>query len=303
MKTFNLFLSLLIIFAMVSCKGGEDKTDNTDGETDTIIAEEIPENVFGGATKEFIVIPSPVETAVILQRAGAKYDEEILNPVENRTNYTTNLSMALNLGIYSADMCYASMCNQSQASINFMGAVKKLAEDIGILEAVSESTFDRMEANANRKDSLLHILSEVVMNAEMSLKEDERSETAAIILTGGWIEGLYIATQVVKNIDDDKEMMNKIADQRLSLETLLLLLKKYEDNESFHALITSLIDLQTVFNKVKVTEADVETETDADKGKTVIKSKTKTVITQEVFSEICEEIAKVRNSIVNAEII
>ena len=84
------------------------------------------------AKQIFYSLPSPLETAMILKRAGAKYNEEILNSADNTSRYNTNKSMALNLGIYSTDLSYASLFDQTQASIRYMTASKKMAEGLGI---------------------------------------------------------------------------------------------------------------------------------------------------------------------------
>ena len=44
-----------------------------------------------------------------LLEAGARFDATLLNPVENKSNYTTSKSMALNLGIFVCDLSFASM--------------------------------------------------------------------------------------------------------------------------------------------------------------------------------------------------
>ncbi|MBC7124657.1 MAG: hypothetical protein H5T24_03430, partial [Bacteroidales bacterium] len=79
----------------------------------------------------FYSLPSPLETAMILKRSGATYNEELLNPIENASKYNTTKSMALNLGIYSTDLSYASLFDQTQATIKYMTVSKKMAEGLG----------------------------------------------------------------------------------------------------------------------------------------------------------------------------
>ena len=51
------------------------------------------------AQKVFHVIPSPVEAAIVLQRAGVAYNEDLLNSYENVSKYQTIRKRAINLGV------------------------------------------------------------------------------------------------------------------------------------------------------------------------------------------------------------
>ena len=52
-----------------------------------------------------------------------------------RGNYVTNKSMALNLGIYTCDLSFASLYEQTQLIIDYMNAAKKMADGLGILKS------------------------------------------------------------------------------------------------------------------------------------------------------------------------
>jgi hypothetical protein len=190
-------------------------------------------------------LPSPIETALLLKRAGAKFNDEYLNPIDNITKYTSTKKMALNLGVYSADLSFVSMFDQSQYSVKYLSAVKKMADELGVLNAVDQSIFDRMDKNMDNPDSLMEIISETFMNSDAFLKENDRVETAAIVLVGGWIEGLYIAAQIAKSTENNKEIIQRIIDQRTALTTLLNLLEEYKSNEDVKDVMTQLKELET----------------------------------------------------------
>lgn len=48
------------------------------------------------------------------EKAGAKYNKNILNDVKNVDKYTSAGQQALNLGIYGADLSYTSVFNHTQ---------------------------------------------------------------------------------------------------------------------------------------------------------------------------------------------
>jgi len=166
-KALNFYAVFLIILIAASCSSDKSKKSDSD-EMVTLDSLEINEQLIKDvkAVKEiFYSLPSPLETAMILKQAGAKYNEELLNPTGNVSKYVTNKSMALNLGIYTTDLSYASLFDQTQATINYMNASKKMAEGLGILNAIDEDIIERLEANVNNRDIIMDIISETIMNS------------------------------------------------------------------------------------------------------------------------------------------
>ncbi len=210
LKLQQALLLLLLGGMLFSCNNPEGVSGNED-EINQEVTESL-EDDFNQAKQVFYSLPSPIETAMLMKRAGAKYDENLLNKINNIPNYTTTLNKAMNLGIYGADLSFVSMFNQSQACVKYLAATKTLADDLGILHAVDKSYINRMENNINNRDSLMCIISETFMNSNSFLKENKRPELAAIILAGGWLEGLYLATEITKNTEDKTELKTRIVD-------------------------------------------------------------------------------------------
>ncbi len=292
-KIFSL-LSLLTISTLslflVSCQGDKSNLENQLEDSLNVSDE------FNKAKQVIYGIPSPIETAMLMKRAGAKYNQDYLNPLSNLGNYTTTKSMALNLGVYSADLSFASMFDQSQASIKYLSATKKLADDLGILNAIDKSIITRMENNINNRDSVMEIISETFMNSNSFLKENDRGEIAAIILTGGWLEGLYIGIQIVKNTAANKELMERIADQRLSLNTLISLLNEYKNDANVQSILPDMERLKKVFDKIQTSSTKMEViEKD---GKNIITSTSEVKFTQEVFNELDAVVTEIRSNII-----
>ena len=60
---------------------------------------------------------------------------------------------------------------------------------------------------------------------EKSLNEDGRSSTSALIIAGGWIEGLYIATQIAKKMPENEKIKSIICQLKFSSKSVLELIK------------------------------------------------------------------------------
>lgn len=295
----SLKFNILAVMPMVAlavllynCGGGNNVEDQIDENmNDTTVVDE-----FNKAKQVFYSLPSPIETAMLLKRAGAKFNPEFLNKIENLANYTTNRSMALNLGVYSADLSFASMFDQKQFSTKYLAATKKLADELGILNAIDQSYIDRMETNLNNRDSLMEIISETFMNSNSFLKENDRAEIAGIILSGGWIEGLYLACEISQTTPSNKEIVDRIIDQSLSLSTLVSMLSEYPNDENVKYVLGELNRIKAIFDKVVVSKSKIEAVEDKD-GKTILKTESTSSISSETLAELYKTVDEIRTNI------
>lgn len=289
------FLLLFTILPFMACNTGNqnnknislDDSSNTD-QVDVTIKK---------AKKVFYSMPSPLETAMLFKEAGASYDKGLMNPLENIKNYTNNRSMALNFGIYSADLSYASLFDQSQTSIKYMEATKKLADGLGIMQAIDKSLLNRLESNINNKAVVMDIIAQVFMNSNNMLKQDDRAAIATVILVGGWTEGLYIATQLSKKSKKENDLTNRIIDQRISLSLIINMLESYkQESDDIKPLISDMKQLKELFDRIKVKKNPVVPETDSNTNVTILKSKSEISMKPEDFKLIIDTVEKIRNN-------
>ncbi len=291
---------LLVAVLMSGCgsdkkKTGSDKITLDETEFDAGLLEDI-----SSAKQIFYSLPSPLETAMLIKSAGATYNEELLNPVENTSNYTTNKSMALNLGIYTTDLSFASLFDQTQTSIQYMNAAKQMADGLGILDAIDNNTIERLEENINNRDVIMDIISETFMSSSSFLTENERPALASIVLVGGWVEGLYIASSMVGDAPiKDNKLVERIVDQKLSFGIVLKLLEENKDNSDVADLMTDINDLKTTFDKITITTSKIQVVPDEESNVTILKSESTIDITPEVFKELQEKVKVLRTNFIS----
>ena len=138
-----LALCLASVVIATSCNGDKSKDDennNNDQVVDTDTAKTAVLNVGG----ELFSVPSPIQTAMLIQKSGVAYDKSILNVSNKANTYTSDFSRALNLGIYGADLGYVSMYNQTQDAIGYLAAVKQLADKLGVSAAFDRGACRRL---------------------------------------------------------------------------------------------------------------------------------------------------------------
>ncbi|MDN5290464.1 MAG: hypothetical protein PWQ06_703 [Anaerophaga sp.] len=296
-----LFLSAALFF---SCRSDGEKKDSEDSEEKIIQSVPVNEQLVEDFNKSkliFYSLPSPIETAMLIKKAGATFDANILNSTDNLPKYNTNYKMALNLGIYSADLSYASLFDQSQITVEYMGAARKLAEELGVMQAVDENTIKKLEENMNNREVVMDIISETYMNANAYLSENNRAAISVMVLAGGWIEGLYLASSLTKgSLSNNKELVDRILYQKLSLVTLLNMLKTYSENSDVARLINKFEELEAIFDKVTIINTSaVETETDTASRTTTIRAKSEIEIAPDDYVLLCKKIEKLRSDFVS----
>ncbi len=293
MKNLNLFFAAAIGLVAIGCsnnQGNSKVKQNIDINVD--VSADI-----NRAQQVFYALPSPIETAHLIQSAGVSYNMDLSNPVDNAEKYSTTMKKALNFGVYGADLSYASLFNQTQTTIQFMATEKKIAEELGIYDFVDADVAEHIESIINDRDSVMEILADGFTNASDCLKDAGRAEVAALIVAGGWIEGLYLATQLAGLSADNSRLIDLVIDQRLSLTILIKLLDNYKTLPSVSTVYDWLIDLQSTYDKVKATTSETKVETGAD-GKTTFAADTKVEVNDMIFNAICQKADSIRSLIV-----
>ncbi|HRO98469.1 MAG TPA: hypothetical protein PLN54_03460 [Flavobacteriales bacterium] len=289
---------LLALVALFSACGGEqpqqDQLQVDNGQDSALVADRMKK------TKNiFYNIPSPMETASLLKKAGADYNGKILNDVKNVDKYTAASKQALNLGIYGADLSYASVFNHTQESMFYTSCSKKLADRLGVSTAFNDSTLEAMERSQNDRDALLDIISETYWNVDGYLKENGRDNISALMIAGGWVEGLYIATQVAKT-NDSPELRQRIAEQKYSLTDLIGLIASYEvDEPALNGVKADLEALSALYADVATATGGESTVTQ-EGGVTVVGGPAgAATLTDTQLSAIRDKAAAIRNTYIN----
>ena len=202
--------------------------------------------------------------------------------------------------MYTCDLSFASLYDQTEASIDYMNAAKKMADGLGILDAINDETIEQLEENINNRDVIMEIISDTFMNSSSFLHENERASVAAIVLVGGWMEGLFLATQMV-NVDslENNTLVNRIMDQKLSLDIVLKLLEESKDNEDVQMVLADVENLKETFDKVELRTTKIETSVDEETNVTTLKSRTSSNLTPEVFIELRNKIDIIRNKYIS----
>jgi hypothetical protein len=291
----RLILPLSIGAMLIACNG--EDSESSSSSSANIVVDSLKA---ASAEKIFYSIPSPIEMASVLKSSGSTYDNTLPNPVDRKDKYSTVRSRALNLGVYGADLSYAVVYDNTQESMLFLACAKKLADGLGITSAFSEEKIAKMEENMSNRDSMLAMISDSYWETDAYLQENERGNVSAYIITGGWIEGIYLGCKIERKLKsggkNNKEIASRIAEQKASLENLIALLESYAAPDSFGDLIDDLKALQAIYASVKQTETETTASTNSE-GVTTIGGGSEFEINEEQLSAIDKKVSEIRNKI------
>jgi hypothetical protein len=260
-KSYSLIVPLAVAtFIFQSCGSSGDKSNNSDEfkAAEESLKNQIEEVVYN--------IPSPSEIPYLLQATGAEFNQSLINANAKASTYATrNDKAALNLGVYAADIGYLSSYDKSQEAIDYLNSCKLLADNLGVIGSFDVEVLKKFESNISNKDSLAYLLNKTINQTESFLKDDSRNRLAALVLTGSFIEGLYISTGIVKTypkngLTDEQRnlvltnLMRVILEQKKSVSELLKMLSTIDQSEPVAGLVTDLKTLEADYAALNIEE-------------------------------------------------
>jgi len=253
--SFSIIIIIIIIgFILSSCHNSNSKNAKIE-RTDTIISKIATNDTLTTKDEQIPIFYNMLlsgEMSNLFKSVGAIYNNNLLNSPEKVDKYNTSTDKAMNLGVYAVDLSYSKYFEQFEQASRYLKDMNKLATGMGIPEDQFFLSVKRIETNLSNKDSLVKIANELYFTTDKYLKDNERESSAALIIMGGWIEALYIATNLDKNEANDFELVSRIADQKFSLVNLLNMLNKYQNEKIVKEYIKKLIDLQVSFAKFNI---------------------------------------------------
>ncbi len=250
--------------------------------------------------KIFFNLPSPVEITQTLLKTEEPFNSELLNSADNLEKYNTSSRLALNFGVYGADLCYCRIYDQLQEAINYLSVIKKVTEKLQIPEEEGSETINRVEQSLENRDSIFFIISDTYAKADSYLKENERDMTASLILVGAWVEGMYFATSLATEPNAKQDIINNIVDQKYTVSNLVNLLKTYSETPEVASFMEDFNKIQSIYDGIEVKyDKSVVVNTDQDEHVTTIDAPVTVSISNSQLQEIATLVAEIRDNIID----
>jgi hypothetical protein len=292
-----LFLFILPLFILPGCRFRKE-SPITDTAADPIILKEDPASNMGKVRLIFYNMYLPTEMSRLFEKAGANYNPKILNSADNISRYDEKTKIAFNIGVYGVDLSYCRIFDQNAATAKYFSTVQLMYEKLGIPDNYYDDLLKGLEKYYSDKDSLAKFASDVYERADRYLRENNNDAFAAMIVTGGWVEALYLASKIAESNPDNVEIAERIASQKYSLNSLISLLSNYQNEVVVTEYILMLKGLKKSFDKFDIyyTQDNFELDT---VNKMISTSDYKIDISSEILKEINTTVSEIRSGIVN----
>src|SRR5512133_2777969 len=276
----KLVLSIFLLLTFISCRNGSDKSGEfVFPENDSIPlseAEKLSPEAIADISKN---ISSPVEIANLLQTLEVPFSQDYLASSIDANRQSTNFDKAIKLGILGADLGYLNMYEKTGSSLDLLSSIRQIAEDIRVGQFFDFETIKKLSQNKSNLDSLLFISIDSYEQIDNYLRSNDRGHLSSLMIIGVWIEGQYLATQVVSKYPD-KILRDRIGEQKIILNDLLLLIAPYCNNsQEFTSLCNDLNLLKDKYRDIRITYTHGEPVA-SEKGDGLIITQTETSVVE-----------------------
>lgn len=252
MKHASFTAALFIFFAVLISSCGSDSQPGTPAPVQDTAA---PQGHNTQITDQdfFYSLPSPLLMARVFKKTGLKYVHGLANSPEYVSKYSSGFSKTLNLGVYSTDLAYSVINKQSQQAAKYMEAIKKLSDDLGMSSLFdAEDYLNRFKNNLSNEDSLIHIVSQLKSEMDIFMRDNNKEKETLVIFIGAWLENMYIATQLTKEVTKDG-VATRIAEQKYIFNNLMNSMNSFHQHDKdVHGLFLKLNDLKEMFDNLSV---------------------------------------------------
>jgi hypothetical protein len=132
--------------------------------------------------------------------------------------------------------------------MRYLETSSRLIDELQISTAFNQTLVDRVEANLDNVDSLISIISDSFYDSYKYLQENQQDKLSLLILSGSWIEALYITSQITTITKNNQKIVDIIADQKSTLNKLLELLDPVKEDQIILDIFTSLSGLKAIYD-------------------------------------------------------
>ncbi len=296
----NTLLLLCSLALVVSCQSKQskrfevvfDEPDSIEIAADLQISEEALEEIVQN-------VSSPIEMSALIKEIGTPFSIDYLATTDFVDRYNTSYQMAFSLGVFGADLGYLNIYDKNTQIVDYLTSINKLADGIKVGQFFDFTTLKRLATSRENLDSLMYISVNSFNQMDSYLRDNQRGHLSALMITGIWVEGMYLATQVVK-VNPDPLLQERIGEQKLNMNNLFLILNPYKSQKPIQDMIDVLNGIKVEFDQVEITYKMGEPETIEKEGMIMIVQNERSIVhvTDAQMENIIRKTEEVRNKLI-----
>ena len=296
----NKLIFLVLLFPILFTCCVNTIADNEDLISDTTISTERVEISKESMTELISNVSSPIEIASLLLNENVAFNKSYIANTNNVDNLISDFDCAINIGILGADLGYLNIYEKTSSVMSTVAGINKLSNKLKVGQFFNFSLLKRLATSSKTLDSLIYTSVSSFNNMEAYLRQNDRTNISALMVTGVWVESTSLATMVYKDKPNEK-IGERIGEQKLILNNLVIIIDNYRSDSRFAELAIDLHELKTIFNEIEITTVEGEPETVVENGMLVIHQTSESTvhITDDQIELIAEKVSILREKLIN----
>jgi hypothetical protein len=248
-KTITKILVAVMILAVAgtySCKNRSNSPKVKDSKLKELnemekqgLEQKIEENVYP--------LPTSAEVLKKLTDMDLGYILGATNPPSNARNYVGSYSRSVNLGVFGADLSYATLYNMQQDVIDYLAALGTLAGDLNLQKIYDASLYDQIRENFDNRDTLVNILTGAFDRTYGYMVDGGQTNLALLMVGGAWVEGMYLTLAVSESGAHVSGFEAVLLDQKKSFELLEELATPHTGDALVAKMLTDIQPIKAIY--------------------------------------------------------
>lgn len=272
-----------------ACSGSEKK------EAKEIEVEAPAEAQEPAAHKMIFNIPSPSEQFEIISSLDGVKNTALVNSPDKAKTYATEVSKALNFGVYIADVAYLTSYRETSKYMTYFGELEKLGTDIGVAQVFGKELSDAAKKSGGNPDSLFRLSDRTYTKSFQRLIDIEKGKELSLMLVGGWVESMHLILGSSKGFGKSPKIDEVLTDQKLLAENLMEFLLDYQDDAAVAVYIGKVGKILAAYDQMDCTESDTQVSKSGNKVSLTGGNSCK--MNKKTFDALKKEVSAVRNEI------
>ncbi|MCB0792192.1 MAG: hypothetical protein H6595_12625 [Flavobacteriales bacterium] len=288
------FLTIGLVLLASSCGGGAEEHGDQQATERLVISDD------GGADAVSLYqMPTPNELFSIVREMAGEGQKRMMNPANNADRFVSLAGRACNFGIYATDLVYASYFKLNVEVVRYYLTVKKLGDELGLAAVFTDQDFARLESNLSHGDSLEVISNEAYYRAYEKMQDERMGPTLGLVLVGGWVESMHLVMRQITMFDPDDPLVARVAEQKVSLEHLLDMLRQYKDDPNVGPVRKELVDIRNIYDQLQ--ERRTSHVGTSSSGRMVLGDDVSVRMTSDQYDELEKKIEALREELIRPE--
>lgn len=249
----------LLMAALPSCSNDKPVDTHIDSTPDTITTQDGNDSMKMKFQRLVTTMPVPFDLLKKFSGAHLPFKGDILNSPTNAPSYSSADQMSFNLGVYGADLAYMISQDKLGESAPYLKSIRRLSDAVVIPSAFDPDILKRFDNNQNKKDSLQNLVHSSYKRIDSTLQGNDRLILATLVITGGWLEGIYITTQHIgtdKQNEKNKVLFDMLSEQQPYVTNISELLASFPEDSTCKTLHADFEVLKKLFPKGADVPAD-----------------------------------------------